>query len=88
MGIENVTVWMDLEGIMVSETGEKEKDKYLIHMWNLKPQNKRTKKTKLIQRIQMDGYQRGRENEGGQKGDDQQLDFGGDHFAECTDMIL
>lgn len=51
MGIENVTVWMDLEGIMVSETGEKEKDKYLIHMWNLKPQNKRTKKTKLIQRI-------------------------------------
>ena len=32
-----VTVWMDLENIMVSEISQSEKDKYhdFTHMWNL-----------------------------------------------------
>ena len=32
------TTWMDLEGIMLSEISQTEKDKYcmLSHMWNLK----------------------------------------------------
>ena len=31
------TTWMDLEGIMLSETIQTEKDKYvIIYMWNLK----------------------------------------------------
>ena len=33
-----VTVWIDLENIMLSEISQSEKDKYcydLIHMWNL-----------------------------------------------------
>ena len=33
------TTWMDLEGIMLSEISQKEKDKYcqdLTYMWNLK----------------------------------------------------
>ena len=33
-----VTTWMDLEGIMLNEISQKEKDKYYIlsHIWNLK----------------------------------------------------
>ena len=31
------TTWMDLEGIMLSEICQKEKEKYdLVYMWNLK----------------------------------------------------
>ena len=32
-----MTIWMDLEGIMLSEISQTQKDKYLSsHMWNVK----------------------------------------------------
>ena len=41
------TTWMDLEGTMLSEISQTEKDKYhmISHIWNLKNKtNKQTKK--------------------------------------------
>ena len=47
------TTWMDLEGIMLSEKSQTEKDNYYIcrykrftYMWNLKNKNKGTNITK------------------------------------------
>ena len=39
-----VTTWMDLEGIMLSEISQTEKDKYcmITDMWNLKELNSET----------------------------------------------
>ena len=41
-----VTTWMNLEGIMLSETGKTEKDKYgmiITYMWNIKKPNSKNK---------------------------------------------
>ena len=51
--------WMDVEGIMLSETSQSEKDKYaFIYMWSLKNKNKQRKR-KQTHRKETDGCQRG-----------------------------
>ena len=65
---------MDLEGIILSEISQTEKDKYCVisHMWNLKKYNKLVNKTKKkqthIHREQTRGYQCGDASCGGQHG--------------------
>ena len=56
---------MDLEGIMLSEISQTDKDKFCMisHMWNAKKYNKLVNKTKKQQthryREQTSGYQHG-----------------------------
>ena len=48
--LPSATTWVDLEGIVLSEISQTEKDKYddFTQMWNLKKQSKQTKQNKLI----------------------------------------
>ena len=62
--LPSVTAWIDLEGIVLSERSQSEKDKYRIfftYVWNLKNStNEQTKQKQTHRnREQTDGCQRG-----------------------------
>ena len=61
---------MDLEGIMLSEINQAEKDKKhgFTYMWNLKKLNKQTQQNKHKYRDQMNGYLKGEGGEMSEKG--------------------
>ena len=52
-----MTTWMDLEGIMLSEISQTEKDKYcmITDMWNLKELNSETQSILVAARGWEDG---------------------------------